>query len=249
MKNFIFVCSFFLSLQLFAKEEVTLGFVNLPPHINQSSKTGEILGVGKDYLEKFIFPKINRKFVFKNIPFNRGFLMLENNQLDAFLTVIHSKERAKKIQYSQKPFFEIRPGICFLKATFSKKTNLYQKNVFLKKKVGHISGTILPQALINSGATFDQLNGEDYLERGLKMLKLKRLDLLFHPEPLAMFTLAKTLKIDKDIECLDYSKDSQQIFIGWKQNVNKKLLEEFNLAYENSEISYNTFLQNYLEKL
>jgi polar amino acid transport system substrate-binding protein len=170
-----------LSVTVNAAEPLRVAAVQGPPHVT-SSEANPPTGVAPDFLTKYVFPEIKKKFkietVWRSSPFKRELRDLENSNIDMLFFVLKTPEREKIFNYSSEPFLSEYPGMIVHK-DFQKGKTTASIHDFAGKTVGVMAGAVLPEEFIKLKINTVSLSGDDIGERLSNLVETHRIDGVF----------------------------------------------------------------------
>ncbi len=158
---------------------LVIGVYELSPHMvvdGQREPSGAVVDFAREVLGK------NEEFgplEWRASNFARTLHELEAGRLDMVFMVAKNEQRSRIFRYSKSPLFETRSALVTLRglppAEF---TSLEQLKGM---RIGHATGSIIPEYFKGLDIEFANLSGEDYFQRGLKMVQHKRHNAYFAP--------------------------------------------------------------------
>lgn len=179
--KFIFLFSILACLSAHGAEPLRVAAVQGPPHVI-SGDLNPPKGAGPDFMIKYVFPEIKKKFninvVWRGSPFKRELRDLENNNIDMLFFILKTPEREKIFDYSSEPFISEYPGIIVLKDFRKGQTTASIKD-FAGKTVGLMAGATLPEEFKQYKINTITLSGVDLSERLSNLVETHRIDGVF----------------------------------------------------------------------
>lgn len=158
---------------------LVIGMYELAPHMvvdGQKEPSGAVVDFVREVLGKSgEFGTLE----WRCANFARTLRELEAGQIDVVFMVAKNEQRSKLFRYSGVPFFETRSAVVTLKG--SKLVPLTSLEQLRGMQIGHAHGSIIPEYLKALAVEVQSIPGDDYFNRGLKMVELKRFDAYFAP--------------------------------------------------------------------
>ena len=158
---------------------LVIGVYELSPHMVVEGQK-EPSGVVVDFARE-VFGKSSEigPLEWRASNFARNLRELEAGQIDVVFMVAKNEQRSKLFRYSSVPLFETRSAVITLKG--SKLAPLGTLEQLRGAHLGHANGSIVPDYLKALDVEVQPIAGDDYFNRGLKMVELKRFDAYFAP--------------------------------------------------------------------
>jgi len=212
---------------------LTVGVIEYPPHIDFKNN------IKSEKAYKYVHAVLERKFSdikYIKYPTKRALSELKKGNIDLLYPV---DDPFNKLNHLSNAFFYSTPGLCFKKQNFI--PILSATHLFKKLAVGVPSGTKIVPTLEHSQANLINIKGTDSLNRGIKLLRLGRLDALFHPNPIKLYN--ENNPLSKEIACSYFHGYSSEVHIATKPNMDKKTLKIIDNAFSiaQNETSYEYF--------
>jgi ABC-type amino acid transport substrate-binding protein len=140
------------------------------------------------------------QFVFA--PFPRVLEMIKSGDADMGPVMIRSAEREKFALFSAESVLILTPVLVVRTDSHLKQLNAPSDLAGLK--IGAAFGVTLPSFFVNTGLPpFDLATGDNFTERNLRKLTIKRFDAFIDLNPLNVMMAAKALGVDQDIRLID----------------------------------------------
>ena len=239
MKNSLYLLIFLINFISLKANSVTLkvGIIDYPPHVDFKNN------IRNDKAYKYVHAILESKFSnveYIQYPSKRAISELKKGNIDLLYPV---DDPFNKLKHLSKAFFHSTPGLCFKKKNFI--PILSATHLFKGLAIGIPSGTKIVPTLKSSSANLIDIKGANSLNRGIELLKLGRIDALFHPNPIKLYHLTNPLS--KEIACSYFHGYSSGVYIATKPGMDKetykKIDDAFTLAL--NETSYEFyFTQN-----
>jgi len=212
---------------------LTVGVIEYPPHIDFKNN------IKSEKAYKYVHAVLERKFSdikYIKYPSKRALSELKKGNIDLLYPV---DDPFNKLNLLSNAFFYSTPGLCFKKKNFI--PILSATHLFKKLTVGVPSGTKIVPTLESSQANLINIKGADSLNRGIELLRLGRLDALFHPNPIKLYNESNPLS--KEIACSYFHGYSSEVHIATKPNMDKKTYKIIDNAFSiaQNETSYEYF--------
>lgn len=158
---------------------LVIGVYELSPHMvaeGHKEPSGAVVDFARE-----VFGKVSElgPLEWRCVNFARSLRELEAGQLDVVFMVAKNEQRSKLFRYSSVPLFETRSAVITLKG--SKLAPLSSLEQLRGARLGHANGSIIPDYLKALDVDVQPIAGDDYFNRGLKMVELKRFDAYFAP--------------------------------------------------------------------
>lgn len=158
---------------------LVIGVYELSPHMvteGQSEPTGAVVDFAREVIGKHgEFGPLE----WRCANFARSLRELEAGKIDVVFMVAKNEQRTKLFRYSSQPLFETRSAIITLKG--GKLARVSSLEQLRGTHLGHANGSIIPDYLKALEVDMQPIAGDDYFNRGLKMVELKRFDAYFAP--------------------------------------------------------------------
>ncbi|TXH90693.1 MAG: transporter substrate-binding domain-containing protein [Rhodoferax sp.] len=158
---------------------LVIGVYELSPHMvaeGHKEPSGAVVDFARE-----VFGKVSElgPLEWRCANFARSLRELEAGQIDVVFMVAKNEQRSKLFRYSSVPLFETRSAVITLKG--SKLAPLTTLEQLRGARLGHANGSIIPDYLKALDVDVQPIAGDDYFNRGLKMVELKRFDAYFAP--------------------------------------------------------------------
>ena len=172
---FILLLSLAIHSQNTEKPVLKIGAISYPPFFN-FQKDSAVTGIGVDRVEK-ILGKIF-KLEWREVPISRGEIALNTDLIDIYTAHSIVGTNRRKISYSKMPYIILHPQVCGTNTQpFSEdlhelkgKSILYPNGSHMIDRFKNLNIKVMPiDYSIN------------YIDKGIKLLKLKRSDYFFCP--------------------------------------------------------------------
>jgi len=212
---------------------LTVGVIEYPPHIDFKNN------IKSEKAYKYVHAVLERKFSdikYIKYPTKRALAELKKGNIDLLYPI---DDPTNQLNLLTNAFFYSTPGLCFKKKNFI--PILSATHLLKKLAIGVPSGTKLVPTLANSQANLIDIKGADSLNRGVELLRLGRLDALFHPNPIKIYN--ETNPLSKEIACSYFHGYSSEVHIAIKPNMDKKIFKIIDDAFTiaQNETSYEYF--------
>ena len=174
---------------------LVIGVYELSPHMvvaGQREPSGAVVEFAREVLGK------NEEFgplEWRASNFARTLHELEAVRLDMVFMGAKNEQRSRIFWYSKLPLFETRSALVTLKGM--PPGDLTSLDQLQGMRIGHANGSIIPEYFKLLDIEFENLSGEDYFQRGLKMVQHKRHNAYFAP------TLTKAQYLIKRMDTTD----------------------------------------------
>ncbi|MEE6249515.1 MAG: hypothetical protein VX583_03890 [Bdellovibrionota bacterium] len=235
----IFILVLLVRISNAHQETIRVGFIESPPLIY--NKDEKLVGALVDYLND-ILPNFNIKFV--KTPLSRVPDLLDKDVIQIFPMYFYSAERADKVHYIPTSFHALNPCLCALKE-YKIPSTIRDPKSFEQKTIVHLRGTLKNRDFLNfKNTNYLELPTQDYYEKSLKMLKLKRAEYAYFAD---FYQVKRFLNNKKysNIHCENshYPKD-EMFFV-----TNKNFYLKKNLELKISKTSFKTYLKKHLSRV
>lgn len=212
---------------------LTVGVIEYPPHIDFKNN------IKSEKAYKYVHAILERKFSdikYIKYPTKRALSELKKGNIDLLYPV---DDPFNKLNQLSNAFFYSTPGLCFKKKNFI--PILSATHLFKKLAIGIPSGTKIVPTLEHSQANLINIKGTDSLNRGIELLRLGRLDALFHPSPIKLYN--ENNPLSKEIACSYFHGYSSEVHIATRPNMDKKTFKLIDNAFSiaQNETSYEYF--------
>lgn len=223
--------------------EISMSVVEFPPHIEIYKN--QVSGLAKNYIDDVFkdHPEFRIKWI--KIPFDRIKILLTENKIDAFLTLIYNEERKSFAKYTSKALIESSPGVCYLSTNKIKDVN--DKFSFEGKKIAVVSGSPLPNSLKFSNAKIKSIKN-NYVSRMLGLLEKNRVEGIFHPETLTFLVANASRPNTLNLECQDFMGMKNDIRIAFRKNIDDQIFKKFDdyLVEKLNKKSYQDYIREHI---
>lgn len=158
---------------------LVIGVYELSPHMiadGQKEPSGAVVDFARE-----VFGKATDlgPIEWRVANFARSLRELEAGQIDVMFMVAKNDQRTKLFRYSASPLIETRSALITLKG--GRLVPLTSLEQLRGARMGHANGSIVPEYLKALDVEVQPISGDDYFNRGLKMVELKRFDAYFAP--------------------------------------------------------------------
>ncbi|GLX80037.1 hypothetical protein tinsulaeT_33770 [Thalassotalea insulae] len=215
------VCGFLLFFMTHAiawgqDNELTIHIVapELRPLVYQNAN-GQADGLFIDALSQ-AQQQSHLNFQVKIVPWARAMQLVKNNQVDAIMPVLYTKERAQSLVYPQAPLINFYGSVIVKRSSDSYLFHGFDKLTDTKSiaKVRAMSfGKNFNRAMKNPLITITEVA---QLEDALNMLLLKRVDLVV-ADGLVADDIISTMSIENQVEIMAISDHKESSYLGFSQ--------------------------------
>lgn len=203
-------------------EPLRIGYIDYHPIVHKTDKGPA--GYLVEYM-KPIFEKAGLTPEWRDLPTHRALLQLQQGQLDAFLTLLHTPERAQQINYSEVPIFQAQGAVC-------SKPGAFQLPPRFPLRIVHFLSTVIPPAL--QAHDLVPVTPEEVTQRMLTMLEKGRIDAIYYVYPDVLALSLATTNTPMELECRVFQEFGMHVYMGFskklsadrQRRLNKALLEE-----------------------
>lgn len=249
MHKFFIIVSLLLCHVVFGESTniLNVGVYQLEPHMMLKNEH-QLKGAAIDLFTE-ISKKLNIIVHFKILPFARNIQYIKDGTIDAVLLIAKTTERLNYIEYSSSPLFIDQNGFIVKKTSSLKELNSVSSNAELLKlsnlRVGHVLNSIIPDYLKNSQIKWDLVSNSDYFASNIQRLLYDRIDVIFVPTLSHGKWRVKDLSensnkrgqnenlVDKlQFIPINYSESSIELYVGFRKNIQKKIVENYNKEFE-----------------
>ena len=231
--HFIFpiILVLFSSTSLGQVQPLRVGVIDFHPFVKVSERSAR--GPLVDYGGRLI-QSAGYKPIWVPVSISRSLNLLENGQLDAVLTLFKTEERQKQADFSEKPIFRTRSGVCSVAGQI-------QFPPRKKLRIAHVMGTPLPESFdqhISQGVRSHQAQ-----VRMLHLLAKGRVDIIYSPQP-SLFHALNDPKASKiKLECLEFKDLERSIYMAFSKTLDKEIVTNIAQRIE-SALEKNPFQMN-----
>ena len=230
------------------KREVKMAYLDVPPHIYQDEKTGELKGAAYDLLEKYIAPEINVKFVWDTQPtvVPRELELLDTQKDYAAALLVYTPERAQKVIFPETPYMPSKPALALLKDYKLEKINTIDDIAGLV--IGYGSQATITPFMKSDKIKFEMVSAANFTEINLKKLLAKRIDAVYMPGNTSLLYYMRQLNFDQEFKLINLPEKPSILNIAFSQGL-KDVADSYNKAYKklNGEKLYITILSKYID--
>lgn len=208
---------------------VTIGYFEGFPSNFLNQETGEASGSTVDYLRDYVVEMGYKPVFVGPLPFPRLFEMLKSGEIDSLLGLSYVKEREEFIFYPMQPYRVLNPYVFVKKdSPIVKITNILD---MLDYSYIYRQGGALPSFLrpYKDALKINYLSKEDWLERGLEMLLLGRVDGIVTTSILSVEYGARKRGVDTELRKVLIPGDNDPLFLGISKK--SKIAEDFLIKY------------------
>lgn len=204
---------------------ITIGYFEGYPSNFLNKETGEATGSTVDYLRDYVIEMGYKPVFVGPLPFPRLFEMLKSGEIDSLLGLSYIKEREEFIYYPNQPYRVLNPYV------FVKKDSPIVKieNILDMLEYSYIyrQGGALPEFLrpYKDNLKINYLSKEDWLDRGLEMLLLGRVDGIITTSALSVELGARKKGLDIDLRKVLIPGENDPLYLGISKE--SKIAEDF----------------------
>lgn len=199
-----------------------VGIYEMPPHMCDENEVPR--GAAVEYF-KIIAGRMGLSdYVFEGYPLSRLLKNLEEGKLDMALFLAKNSERAAKLKYSSKPFFELVPSLAVTSGS-SLETASSLKNIN-NLKVGTLQRGYLPALLKQPNIEIEALSGIDAPMMNLKKLLAKRVDAVFLPKSTIRFEIEQLNQVDR-FKILNITSQVLPVYAVFPKSTDPKFIEKY----------------------
>lgn len=223
---------------------LVIGVYELPPHMVVDGHP-EVSGAVVEFVKEVIPPSPEWGPVeLRASNFARNLRALEAGQIDMVFMVAKNVQREKLFRYASAPLFLTRSGVVVLKSRqWSRVDSLEQLRGF---KVGHANGSIVPDYFQSLDITFQPISGDDYFNRSLKMIKLRRLDAYFAPTLTNAQYLLQRVQGGADFTVLPMPGDALGLYVVFSNTMDEATFMKLDALISNNAARYKELLRHYI---
>lgn len=222
---------------------LVIGVYELPPHMVVDGQP-EVSGAVVDFVKEVIPASPEWGPVeLRASNFARNLRALEAGQIDMVVMVAKNAQREKLFRYASAPLFLTRSGVVVLKSRqWSRLDALEQLRGF---KVGHANGSIVPAYFQNLGIEFQPISGDEYFNRGLKMVELGRHDAYFAPTLTNAQYLLQRVEGGAQFTVLPLPVEPLGLYVVFSKTMNEKAVLKLDALISNNAARYKELLRPY----
>ncbi|WP_299877696.1 ABC transporter substrate-binding protein [uncultured Cocleimonas sp.] len=238
----VFSClSVFTSVDLEASP-FRVGIYKIPPHIFHENHKAS--GAAVDYFNIIAERMGLNNFEYEAYPLSRLLQYLENGRLDAALFLAKNTDRATKLQFPLKPFFELIPSVA-VTAEFplEKVSSVTDLSGF---RVGILQDSYVSPLLVHSTIHIDALSGMNAPINNLKKLLAKRLDAVFLPRSTIRYEIEKLNQTEK-IKILRLAGPVLPVYTVFSKKVDREFIHRYEKAIQSNDSEiYQSLIESYI---
>jgi ABC-type amino acid transport substrate-binding protein len=222
---FVVILGFAVSLARASEEKITIeiGYYSLPPHA--MLEEGVASGTAVRYLSESVFPRTKYKLIWKFYPFARVLEELKQNSLDAGILIAKTEERAKLFRFPQKYLYETKSGLIMRNDDMM--TRIETLDQLKGMILGHVTNSVRPIQLSQSGVIFEDLSGSDTFTRNITKLTRKRINAIYVPTlSHGMYQLNER----PNVEGLHIAKlpiDGYKLYTVFRRDIDQAIIDEY----------------------
>jgi polar amino acid transport system substrate-binding protein len=248
MKKILFICWFSFLFTLCFAENVSVGVFIHYPNVYQSPDTKEIKGAGVDYITT-VLNNMGYTPVFTVLPFARLISALQTSDIDLSFELIKTPEREQFLYYPEKPALTFKPTLTVL--SNNRLEAITSINDLKGMKIGYLLNSAIPKFLdAPDMVTFENLGGEDWVQKNLEKLFAGRIDAALDQNPYSFPAAAKLSgKMDK-VRTLFIPGTGANAYVVFsrKSKNGSMLLEKYNSLMKSDTTSYDLLINKELSK-
>lgn len=229
-----------------AENTIKIGYFNVPPHIIYDSKRKKPAGGAVyDLIEKFIAPKMDVKFEWKDTPSNipRQLLSLEHGDIDASALLIYTPQRGENFIFTNDPYILSSSAIAVLKS--SSLQSIEKVEDILGLKIGYAAKSFLSPFMQDKRITLELISSPDFNRHNFKKLLAGRLDGVYAPDKAGLLMVIKEMSLEDKIRVITLPEKTVNFHVVFSKK-NKALAERFDRAFH--ELGGNKFYLDLLGK-
>lgn len=236
-KIFCFITAFVVFFNLFYADGVTaqvkeikMQFMNTPPHIFIDPKTNKASGVIYDLLENYIAKEMNVKFEWGNAATNvpRQLVRLESDDYVSAI-LVYTPERAKKFEFSSKPYYKTTPVIAVLKENKLQKVSTASDLYGLT--IGYAQNTTLTSFMKDERIKFDLVGAPNFNEINIRKAMAKRIDAVYAPDYNGILYSIKMQNLEKEFKLIILPDTQANFHVVFPKKL-KEMADKYNAAFD-----------------
>lgn len=228
------------------KKEIKIDYFDVPPHIYQDEKTGEIKGAAYEFLEKYMAPEINVKFVWQKSPtvIPRQLENLEGNDYASAL-LISTPDRMKKFLFPQTAYGSGTASLAVLKT--NKLQKIQKAEDIAGLKIGYATNAFITPFMKSDKIIFELVSASNYNEVNFKKLQAKRIDAVYTPDEASLLFYIKQMALGETVKVLSLPESPAIYNVAFSRNLTD-VAERYNTAFKKVDgvKLYQTLLQKYI---
>lgn len=223
---------------------LVIGVYELSPHMvleGTREPTGAVIDFAKEVLGKSDeFGPLE----WRASNFARTLHELEAGRLDMVFLVAKNEKRSQVFRYSKAALFETRSAILTLKGM--PPGELTSLDQLKGMRIGHANGSIIPPYFHSLNIEFENLTGDDYFQRGLKMVQHKRHDAYFAPTLTNAQYLLKRVHAGDQFAVLALPVDALGLYVVYSKALDEKLAARIDAQLMSNLGRYKALLSPYI---
>jgi hypothetical protein len=232
------LAAFFMASHALA-EPLRIGYIDYHPIVHKTDKgpAGHLVEYMKPIFEKAGFtPK------WRDLPTHRALVQLQQGQLDVFLTLLHSPERAQLINYSEVPIFQAQGAVC-------SKPGAYQIPPRFPLRIAHFLSTVIPPVL--EAHDLVPVSPEEVTQRMLTMLDKGRIDAIYYVYPDVLALSLATTHSPLELECRVFQEFGMHVYMGFSKKLPADRQRRLNAALreEKELLDFRTYIDGLLKSV
>jgi len=209
-------------------------YFSTPAHITLNKETGKMAGALYELLDNYIAPEMGVTFKWNisqaTVP--RIIASLEENQIDACPLLVYSSDRAKKILFTEKPFFISQPAILVLMENNLKEVSKIED--ILNMKIGYSQKTFITPFMQDKRVDFDMYQSPNFMELNCKKLLNKRVQAVYAPDKAGLLYEVRKLALENQMKCLDLPENKVPFYVVFaKSSKSEGWVKRYNTAFNN----------------
>lgn len=233
-------------LLLFASQAsaLVIGVYELSPHMVtevQREPSGAVVDFAKEVFGK------NEEFgplEWRVSNFARTLRDLEAGNIDMVFMVAKNEQRSRIFRYSKSPLFETRSALVTLKGAHP--IQLTSLDQLKGMRIGHANASIIPEYFKGLDIAFETLSGDDYFQRGLKMVQHKRHNAYFAPTLTNAQYLVKRMDTPDIFVVQPMPVDMLGLYVVYGKALDEKLVARLDAQLMANLGRYKTLLSPYI---
>ncbi len=176
--------------------------------------------------------------------FARCLRELENGQMDMVFLVAKNPQREKLFRYASTPLFLTRSAVVVRKSHPLSRVGAMEQLRGLT--LGHAHASIIPAYFDGLDIRFQSIAGDDYFNRGLKMLELGRHDAYYAPTVSNAQYLVKRMGGTQQFNVLELPGDALGLYVVFSKTMDENMYSRMDTLLRDNVARYRDLLGPYI---
>ena len=213
-KRFFFWIIFFLSLTTMGMaKEMTVAYFLSYGHIGIDHGTNKVQGPLVELLNAYIGPEMGVAFTWQAKPSNvpRIISSMEHNRVDLTPLLVYTRERAKKMRFTDKPYYWSQSALVVPKD--SNLTAITRLEDILEITIGYAKGTYISPFMRDPRVRFEMNSIGNYMVSNMKKVQRGRIDAAYAPDKVGLLKTIMELGMEKELRCINLPEERVPFYV------------------------------------